>query len=181
MLIGFLGKKGSGKTTASNFLVNELNFINKTFAEPLKKACQDLFLLEDDQIYGNKKEEIDKRWGCSPRKILQFIGTDLLRNNINKIMPNIGDNIFIDIFKVWYEENKEKNIVISDVRFKNEIDFIHNNGGIIIKLDRNNDNNDKHESEYINNLEYDYIINNNFLLENLNKNIIDIYNVRSIK
>lgn len=181
MLIGFLGKKESGKTTASKFLINELNFTEKSFAEPLKKACQDLFLLEEDQINGNKKEEIDKRWGCTPRKILQFIGTDLLRNNINKIMPNIGENIFIDIFKVWYEQNKEKNIVIPDVRFKNEIDFIHSIGGIIIKLDRNNNENDEHESENINNLNYDYIINNNKTIENLNKNIIDIYNVRCFK
>lgn len=156
VLIGVMGNKGSGKTTISEFLKESYIFTEKSFADPLKRACQVLFNLSDDQIYSTqeKKETPDPRWfNCTPRKILQFVGTDLLRNNLDQIMPGLGVNVFTHSFKIWYDneikKNPQINIIVSDVRFQNEIDLIQSLDGFVIKIDRPNnlDVNDMHQSE----------------------------------
>ena len=80
MLIAFLGKKSSGKDTVANFLIKNDDYIKYVFADPLKKGIQAFFNLSDDQLYDEKlKEIIDPRWGVSPRKLLQTIGTDIFQ------------------------------------------------------------------------------------------------------
>lgn len=176
MLIGIVGKKGSGKDTSADYLINKYNFIKKSFADPLKKACKELFLLSDEQLYGTEKEMPDNRWyNCSPRTMLQYVGTDLLRNQLNVIMPGLDNNIFINHFKLWYNKEKNSNtyIVIPDVRFLNEVNIIKELNGIIIKIERNNNNDDMHisEKEMEQITSFDYIINNNSTKDDLYKKI----------
>lgn len=157
MLIGFSGCKGTGKDTLSDYLVEKYNFIKYSYATPLKDACKTLFLLTDEQLYDqNKKEEIDERWGISPRQMFQIVGTDFFREKIN-------ENFWIQHFQYWYSMNKNKNIVIADCRFQNEIDTIKKLNGITIKLVRTTNFVDSHISESgINSLSnFDYIIDNN--------------------
>lgn len=175
VLIGLMGIKGSGKTSAALYLMKQYGFIEKSFAECLKRACQELFLLSDSQVFGTQeeKETPDDRWfGCTPRKMLQFVGTDLLRNNLNTIMPGLGNDIFIHHFKLWYESEIKKNpnlcVVVSDVRFQNEIDFIQKIGGFVIKINRPSVmTNDMHSSEMeLQSITtYDYLIENTGTLE----------------
>lgn len=154
-LIGLMGIKKSGKDTCADYLVNNFGYQKKSFADPLKAACAELFLFNDQQLYGTQeqKETPDPRWfGCSPRVVMQFVGTELLRNNLDKIMPGLGNNIFTHRFKLWYQEECYKNpnlcIVIADVRFQNEVDFIQSLGGRIIKIERPSvKTNDMHQSE----------------------------------
>ena len=176
MLIGIVGKKGSGKDTSADHLINKYNFIKKSFADPLKKACKELFLLSDEQLYGTEKEMPDNRWyNCSPRTMLQYVGTDLLRNQLNVIMPGLDNNIFINHFKLWYdkEKNSKTYIVIPDVRFLNEVNIIKELNGIIIKIERNNNNDDMHisEKEMEQITSFDFIINNNGTKNDLYKKI----------
>lgn len=180
VLIGLLGIKNSGKTTASNFLVNTHHFVEFSFATCLKRACQELFLLTDEQVFGSQeqKETPDEKWfGCTPRKILQFIGTDLLRENLDKIMPGLGKDIFIHHFKIWYQNKLSKNpnihVVVSDVRFQNEVDAIHQLGGKIVKIERPCiGTNDLHPSEMeqknIQNYDF-FILNDGSLCQFLEK------------
>lgn len=179
MLIGLLGNKGSGKSTVADYLVKTHGFIEKSFADPLKKACQELFLFDDQQVYGdiNAKETPDARWfNCTPRKVLQFIGTDLLRNQIGTLIPELGQDIFIHHFRLWYQSHSdEKNIVISDVRFQNEADLIVSLGGIIIRIDRNSNLSDIHESEMgVGNIKCDYVVANNSSIDSLCQKINQI-------
>ena len=143
VLVGLMGIKASGKTTSADYLVSTHNFVEKSFAECLKRACQQLFLLSDEQVFGTQeqKETPDPRWfDCTPRKILQFVGTELLRDNLDKIMPGLGSGVFTHHLGLWYQEEVKRNpgcrIVISDVRFQNEIDFIQSLGGSVVKVDR---------------------------------------------
>lgn len=155
VLVGLMGIKESGKSSGATYLVEKFQFIEKSFAEPLKKTCGELFMLSDEQMFGSQaqKETPDPRWfDCTPRKMFQFVGTDLLRDNMEKIMPGIGKNIFTHRFKMWYEEEMKKNpnlrVVVSDVRFQNEIDFIQSLGGVVIKINRPSVlTNDMHPSE----------------------------------
>ncbi|MEM0354020.1 MAG: hypothetical protein QXW79_00425 [Thermoplasmata archaeon] len=176
VLIGLMGPKQSGKSTVAQFLVKKYNFIERSMAEPLKRACKELFLLREEQLFGTReKEEPDPRWfGCTPRKMLQFVGTDLLRNHLNEIMPGLGRNIFIHHFRIWYmseiQRNPKINIVVPDIRFQNEVNFIKELGGFIIKINRPGiESNDLHssETELLNINNYDYLINNSGTIDDL--------------
>lgn len=137
-LIGIIGRKRSGKDTIADYLVDIHKYDKLTFAEPIKKILEILFGFDHDQLYGNKKDVIDTRWNISPRKVMQFIGTNIFREKINDLIANIGDNFWVKIMhnncKKMLDENKK--IVISDVRFQNEVDMIRELGGILIKISR---------------------------------------------
>lgn len=175
-LIGISGKIGSGKTICGEHLVLRYNYTNRNLADPLKEACVALFLLSPDQVNGTQddKNKPDPNWfNCAPRKMLQFIGTDLLRNQLDKIMPGIQENIFVNHMRIWYNrfitENPDGKVVISDVRNLNEAEFIKNLGGIIIKLARDTPYADSHISEnMIDMIKADYDIDNN-------GNLIELY------
>ena len=162
MLIGISGLKRCGKDTAANYLVKNYDFIKRPMAYPLKKICKSLFMFSDDQLNGELKEVTDPRWyGVTPRETMQYIGTDLLRNKLGKIMPGLDKEIFLDNFRLWYEMHRYDNVVIPDIRFKNEYDMIKSLGGIILLVDREKRifNNDTHESEKID-FGHDYTIMN---------------------
>ncbi|ARF09646.1 deoxynucleoside monophosphate kinase [Indivirus ILV1] len=170
MLIGVLGHKFSGKDTTANYLIKKYNFKRIAFADPLKEACRILFNFDDDQLYGDKKEIIDQRWGIMPRTAFQYLGTDIFRNKINEIIPNIESSFWVKLCMDNYEKNKklDYNVVISDVRFQNEINAIREKNGIIIKIIRPNlQVNDNHASENISELNGDYEIYNDGSLEDL--------------
>lgn len=176
MLIGITGKKYSGKDTIADYLVENYNFTKKSMAQPLKEACKIIFNLTDDQIYTSEKEINDPRWNnVKPREILQVVGTDLFKNEIYKYLPKldkISDTVWIQHFKQWYKNNKHLNIVLSDIRFKDEINMIKQLGGIVIKVERNLDNNDTHSSENdLNDVKFENVISNNDDLESLYKSI----------
>lgn len=169
MLVGFTGLKGAGKDTCADYLVNNCGFVKKSFADPLKKACQCLFLFNDAQVYGEieEKERPDRRWfDCTPRKALQYVGTDLLRDHLDNIMPGLAKNVFVHHFKIWYEAAKLANpdirVVISDVRFANEAEYIKQLGGQVIRIDRPTiSNTDTHQSELsVHAIKPDHVINN---------------------
>ena len=73
------------------------------------------------------------------------------------------------LFDIFLEENKDKNIVIADVRFQHEVDYLNTLNFNIIKLNRSLNKMDSHISEneidLINN--YDYVIDNNSTKEEL--------------
>ena len=73
--VGILGKKGSGKDTLADYLVEHNGFIKYSFADPVKNIVNILFNLSDTQVNGYLKETVDERWGLSPRVILQRFGT----------------------------------------------------------------------------------------------------------
>ena len=180
MLVGVLGIKSSGKDTTADYMCTNYNFNKLILAQPLKDACKVLFNFSDEQLYGNLKETIDPYWKTSPRIVLQYLGTDIFRRDINKIMPNISGNFWVDLMISKYTEmkNKDKNVlcVVSDVRFQNEIDKIHEQGGIVIKLIRPSlSNTDMHESEKnIETLDADYTIINDSTKDNLYMKIDNI-------
>lgn len=173
MIIGTLGKKSHGKDTISDHLVKNYGYTKRAFADPIKEVSKILFNFTDDQLYGNKKETVDENWNVSPRTVMQYIGTDVFRKDINKIMPGINDDFWVKSLANKIKDTND-NIVISDVRFQNEVDCIHKLGGIVIKVERSGkDNIDQHISETcIDQIEdYDYLINNSGSLEELYRKV----------
>jgi len=160
MIVGFAGKKGAGKDFAGNYLIEKYGFKKYAFADNLKRGIQEIFFLEDDQLWGESKEIDDEFWGVSPRKLMQTIGTEIFRDSLHKYFKCNWEkgNFWVKCFEKWYEKNGG-NVVITDVRFYEEADIIKKMGGIIIFIDRQGLLYDNHSSEnyYIN---YDYIVKN---------------------
>lgn len=183
-IIGLTGLKRSGKDTIANYLSKYYGYERIAFADPLKYACIELFGFNYDQCYESAKEEPDEFWfGLTPRKIFQFIGTELMRNKMSELHPNFGQDFWVlccekkikDILSV----QKDTLIVISDVRFPNECEMIKKMGGIVIRVNRDcvDTGEDLHESErLVKELEVDYEIDNNESLEDLWSNIDQLMN-----
>jgi hypothetical protein len=143
MIVGFVGFIGSGKDTAADYLVNFHGYRRESFANTLKDAVSVVFGWDRTMLEGRTKEarewreRSDEWWSnrlgkdITPRWILQHWGTDVLRQHFH-------DDIWIASL-----ENKMRktgdNIVISDVRFPNEIKAIHNAGGIVVRVKRGDD------------------------------------------
>ena len=185
MLIGITGLQGAGKDTIADIIIKQQNgknyeFEKKSLAEPIKKISKELFLLSDEQLYSDNKNIIDNRWGITPRKIFQTIGTDIFRNHLNDFFPNLynfinNESFWINHFKEWYKNNDNKYIIIPDIRFEDEAKMVKNLNGIIIKVIRDSCINDEHESEKnIINIKEDFLIYNNFNINILKEKIIDI-------
>jgi Deoxynucleotide monophosphate kinase len=141
-IIGITGRKFSGKDTAGNYFVEKYGFERMAYADPLKKAAKDIFDFNDEQLYGNAKEINDSYWDVTPRQVLQFMGTNLFRNHICELLPDMGKDIWVNVLKRkalnTFKKYPNAKIVVTDVRFPNELQAIKDLGGVTIKLQRNN-------------------------------------------
>ncbi len=137
MLIGLHGKAQSGKSTVAEHLFKH-GFDEMTFAYPLKELVVDLFDLSWDQVIDEElKEKIDLRYGMSPRRMLQYLGTDVFR----QMYPDIWIDHLIrrtKRLKKLSENGPDVRLVVSDVRFKNEKEAIEKEGGHVWKIVRGN-------------------------------------------
>lgn len=165
MIIAITGKKRSGKDICGDHLVEKYGFVKYSFAEPIKEMCKIVFLWDERHTEGELKEVIDERWGITPREAFQTIGTELFRENFPKLHKQfhtlIDNNIWVKRFVFWYTLNKDKNVVITDLRFLNEAKIIKEMGGDIIRIISPVDNDDAHKSEMeMDQIKEDCIIHN---------------------
>lgn len=132
-IIGIVGTIGSGKDTIGDYLVNNYHFESMSFASSLKDAVSSIFGWSREMIQGSTlesrkwRELPDLYWSqklgydITPRKILQNVGTDILRT------------YFHNSIWIWSLENRllktESSVVITDCRFPNEFDMIQELGG----------------------------------------------------
>lgn len=136
MLVGLVGFINSGKGTAGTILT-EFGFNPLSFAGPLKDATAIIFgwdrsLLEGDtDISREWREQPDEYWSVvmgrpfTPREALQKLGTEGCRVGIHT-----------DIWIHSLFNRLTDDVVVTDVRFENEFNFIHKNKGIIIHVQR---------------------------------------------
>ena len=139
MIIGICGLIGSGKNTAAEIVAKEYDYIQTSMAAPLKDMTAVAFgwpryLLEGDTKESREfREKQDDFWSdrlgrpWSPRIALQFLGTELFRQKLN-------DDFWVHALE--QRMNPNKNYVIADVRFPNEIEMILRSGGKIWLVER---------------------------------------------
>jgi hypothetical protein len=144
IIIGVCGFQGSGKDTVADYLQNAHGFKRISFAGALKDAVSAIFSWDRELLEGRTKasrewrEQVDPWWAqklnmpnLTPRWVLQYMGTEVLRKGFH-------DNIWINSVEHKLM-NSTDNIVISDVRFPNEIKSIKDAGGIVIRTHRGPD------------------------------------------
>ena len=139
MLVGLVGFIGSGKGSVADILVDKHNYIKESFANSVKDAVSVIFgwdrnLLEGDTSASRHwRESQDDFWSkkfkrtFSPRMALQIMGTEAGRNSFD---PNLW------IYALERRCNPNKNYVIADVRFPNEIEMIKESGGKVYHIQR---------------------------------------------
>lgn len=183
-IVGITGYKGSGKDTVGDTLTKKLNYVKINFADSLKSVCKTIFCFSNEQLYGNDKEKTDLLWNVTPRTIMQRVGTDLFRDRLGELVPEINSkeiwlkNLLIKVLNLQkVRRSQPLKIVICDCRFQNEVDMIHALGGKVFLVDRNElkpqNLSQVHQSESgIADLSVDGIIDNNGTLEDLELNVL---------
>lgn len=160
------GRAGSGKDTACNMIkkyYKDLKVINLSYASYLKQYAMNITSWD----------------GCEetkPRDLLQQLGVELIKNNIDEemLVKRIVEDI--KVYSYFFDI-----ITISDARFPNEIDSIKENFQNVtsIRINKNEESKLTKEQqmhktetamdEYSN---YDYIINNNKDIKYLEEEVL---------
>jgi len=151
-IIGLVGFIGSGKNSVADILIRNHSFEKESFAAPLKDACSVIFKWDRTLLEGDTEESRlfretpDAFWSekmgknFTPRLAMQLMGTQVGRNIFY-------EDLWVDalIKRINFKSTtnsilrQETNIVISDVRFPNEIDKIREIGGRVYRVIRGPD------------------------------------------
>lgn len=131
-LIGIAGQAGSGKDAAAAYLVEKYGVTRYSFADPLKEGVKTMLGLTDEHVNGALKEKVVPELGVSPRRIMQTLGTEWGRDTIRH------DLWVLLAEKRWRAMQGEScgGMVIADIRFEDEADFVDRNGGLVVHLVR---------------------------------------------
>lgn len=167
MLVGVCGKAGAGKDTIADYLVNNHGFKKIALADPIKRMVKDVFVLDDHTVYDRvAREQPLPQWNnWSVRKLLQTIGTELFRRNID-------DSVWVK--SLWYrvQSDPTSNYVVSDIRFPNELEYLQKNCSSFFAIKVKREGCDGgvglkgHESEAYD-LDTNYILENNGTYDDL--------------
>ena len=115
MKIGLIGLKRSGKNTFGDIAVKEFGYKELAFADELKKYAKLLF---PDHFKDNDK----------PVKLLQDFGEG---------MRKIDTDIWVKLLANNFDKIDELNVVVTDVRHQNEVDYLRSKGFTIVKIENN--------------------------------------------
>lgn len=166
-IIAISGKAQNGKDTIAWFIKDALDgdghkVLIAHYADLLKFICQKYFGWD-----GNKDED--------GRRILQYVGTDIIRQK----RPDYWVDFITSIVEMFPDEWDY--VIIPDCRFPNEIDSMRNAGlhTIHLRIVRENfkspltPEQQAHPSETaLDNIEPDYYIMNSGSLEDLHSSVI---------
>jgi len=173
-IIALSGKKQSGKDTVyleacqyfSELEDQKIRCGRVGFADPLKHEVSVATGFRTDFIEEHKQgfRTLLQVWGTDFRR--QFFGNDYWINKMDEIIKKSTE--FFDV------------MFITDLRFKNEADFVKDAGGYVVRVERRSfnsypesDTSERHISEHDMNdySEFDYVLNNDKTQDELRESI----------
>lgn len=135
-LIGLTGRKGAGKDTAAAHLVRAHGFRQIALADPIRDGIKAMLGLDDDTLNARALKEIAIDWlGASPRHLMQTLGTEWGRHHV-------ADDLWLRIASRRLDQIRKESagmpqrVVVSDIRFENEAEWIREQGGIVVHIRR---------------------------------------------
>ena len=172
-LIGIGGRLRAGKDTVADYLVERCGFTKLGMSDPLLEAALvlDPILYEDNSRNTVRLSEIVDAVGYTEakkepevRRFLQVLGTDFGRNMI-------GENVWVNIAARSIDglRNQGHDVVITGIRFENELGMVNRLGGQSWWVDRDTDEpaSDHASENGVAGWQFDTIINNNGSLDDL--------------
>lgn len=177
-IIGFSGFSEAGKDATAGFIVEERGAAQFAFADVLKESVYQLnpFVINKFGRYVRYQDIVDEHgldWAKNElkevRRLLQYMGTEVGRNLL-------GENIWVDA--VLHKAEKVSGpVVITDVRFINELEAVQNAGGVVVRVERPGigpKNDHPSETELIG-ADFDYYIDNDGSLADLRLSALDLF------
>ena len=107
-----------------------------------------------------EKDTYNEHWNLTHRQMLQQTGVGLRQS--------LGEDIWIRAANLLELEQHYEHVVVTDLRFKNEFDFIKKHDGYCVKICRETHSVDAHVSEHdLDDANWDAVIENNGTLSEL--------------
>jgi hypothetical protein len=149
-IIGLSGKLGSGKDTCAKIIQQdfaEYNFRIKHFASGVRAIYDVLFPFDKipEEYTQEWKSKYNPLFDVTRRAILQGIGEGLRQHVHEDLWAKL---LFYDTAKYGH------NIIIPDVRYKNEVELIKKFGGYVFRVVRKQ--NPYPQTDHISNCDLDY-------------------------
>ena len=176
IIIGLSGKKQSGKDTVYELAADLLQgpIIGRVaFADPLKQEVSEITGMTCKFIEENKSDfrELLQVWGTEFRR--RFNGNDYWINKMDKIIEQSSAHLDV--------------LFITDIRFKNEADYIKSIGGKLVRVERRQYDTypgtiDTHSTErdMDDYSQFDYVLNNDKTKEELTHSVNDMLGLLKI-
>lgn len=179
--IALLGKANTGKNTVADVIQSSTVIEHNqggygrsqlAFADPIKENVRNMFpFLPRKWLYGASKFRNEIIVGAvnedgEPLTVRQAIIDEGTRGR--KYNPNI----WLDVFQHRFDKLATKRmglVIVTDVRFRDEFDYLHDRDFYIVRVKRVTDSKITHASETsqdsIDDSECDYVIDNNGTLD----------------
>lgn len=170
IVVGISGRAGAGKDSLADELVRNHGFTRVGFADALKESLLVLnpFVPTDEgrgferlsELVGREGWERAKRNYPEVRRLLQSLGAEAVRDRLGKDMwIHVADR----------EVQRHDRVVIPDVRYRNETDYVRGYGGIVVSIRRPlySETDGTHSSEQTDRLPYDVLLINDGDLDDL--------------
>lgn len=200
MIIAISGKKQSGKNTVSDMIADildkkrDIEIEEGSFAKILKEFLAKIIgvdsgMFEDEQFktksLGEEFDIVDKSKieskvlysNITPRFLMEYVGTELIRKQWNKNIWVYGLlNKYKEIRRKYNFDNKQLVFVVSDLRFRNELEIFKREERNLytIRVVRNEvaqESKSESETDLDNYKDWDYVIYNNGTETDLRKEV----------
>jgi len=153
---------GAGKDEVARILVENHGFVRVALADVLKRMAMELWNFTPQQMFGAShfRNEVDNRYGFTPRSVLQKMGTDISRTIDEDVWVRYATKVAKTIMKdgvkdelkgyvrSWkyspakgleesaYPEQTPQGVAFSDARFLNELEYVKKEGGKLLRVKR---------------------------------------------
>lgn len=163
LVVGLCGYAQSGKDTLAALLVEQRGYERRAFADNMRE----MLLRINPLVLGNPTEgafhptrlkRLVETHGWEQAKKIDEVRSLLQRLGTEAGRGILGDNVWVDAL---FAQPIHSPIVISDVRFPNEAERIHQEGGFVVRIIRDGvtpPNSHISETAYS---DQDFIIHNN--------------------
>lgn len=163
-IFGISGRALSGKDTVGQYLQAKLGGSIYHFADPIRAMLAVIGIDMNHPYWREHKEVTIPGLGKSPRQLMQTLGTEWGRECVNEDLWTMLAHSLVG------SEQLPTPVMIPDVRFENEADWIRDSKGIILHVVRDVVKVSAHISEYPISVDpRDVVVHNNGTVQDLHK------------